>query len=191
MKETIIYGGAFYPPTRAHQAILQSCVDYADVHDADVWLLPSASRTGKYIHGSHEYRIQLCEALCCDVMQRTVRVSLCLSELQRTVPTETYDTVQEFAINYPDRTFTWVFGSDAIANMQSWNHGEWLYDNLPMLVVSRPDVPTVSLGVRAVWLKVETGDVSSTEVRRRLAAGEDYTSMVSENVAALLESAMV
>lgn len=191
MKETIIYGGAFYPPTRAHQAILQACVDYARSRDADVWLLPSASRTDKDIRGSNEYRIELCNALCHDVLQRTVRVNLCLSELERTVPTETFDTVQEFLANCPDRAFTWVFGSDAVASMQSWNHGEWLYDNLPMLVVSRPDVPPVSLGARALWLKVETGDISSTEVRRRIAAGEDYSSMVSENVAALLESAMV
>jgi|GEM_PF-3241881 len=40
-KNTIIYGGAFNPPTRAHQAILQACIDYAEQLsvDAEVWLM--------------------------------------------------------------------------------------------------------------------------------------------------------
>lgn len=192
MKETIIYGGAFYPPTRAHQAILQACVDCADQQrDADVWLLPSASRADKDITASIERRIELCDALRRDVMSRTVTIEICRQELDRHAPTETYDTVQELATDYPDRSFTWVFGSDAVATMRSWNQGQWLYDSLSMLVVSRPDAPPVALGARALWLQVETGDVSSTEVRRRMSAGEDYSMLVSGRVAALLDGAMV
>lgn len=191
MKETIIYGGAFYPPTRAHQAILQACVDYADTRDADIWLLPSASRIDKDIQASVERRLELCDALRRDVMNRTVHVDICRTELDRSLPTETFDTVREFTDQYPERSFTWVFGSDAVATMLSWNHGEWLYDHLPMLVVSRPDVPPVILGKKAVWLRVETGDVSSTEVRRRITAGEDYSELVSGRVAALLSGTMV
>lgn len=191
MKETLIYGGAFYPPTRAHQAILQGCIDYAEPRSADVWLLPSASRIDKRIPETVENRIALCEALRRDVIQRTVTVEICRIELQRDIPTETYDTVQEFIARYPDRSFTWVFGADAVANMRLWGHGDWLYENLSMLVVSRPDTPPLSLGLRAMWLQVETGDVSSTEVRRRIAAGEDYSPLVGRHVGALLQAAMV
>lgn len=191
MKETIIYGGAFYPPTRAHQAILQACVEHAGQRNADVWLLPSASRVDKDIAASIERRIELCDALRRDVMSRTVTIEICCQELDRHAPTETYDTTQELAADYPERSFTWVFGSDAVATMRSWNRGQWLYDNLSMLVVSRADAPPVALGARALWLQVETGDVSSTEVRRRMSAGEDYSMLVSGRVAALLGGAVV
>lgn len=191
MKETIIYGGAFYPPTRAHQAVLQACVEYADQRNADVWLLPSASRVDKNIDASIERRLELCDALRRDIVSRTVRVEICRQELDRHAPMETYDTVQELATDYPDRSFIWVFGSDAVVTMRSWNQGQWLYDNLSMLVVSRPDTPPVALGARALWLQVETGNVSSTEVRRRMSAGEDYSTLVSSRVAALLDGAMV
>lgn len=186
MKETIIYGGAFNPPTRAHEAILQACVDYAEPRDADVWLLPSANRQDKTIDTTRERRLELCEALCRDVVRRTVDLGVNTMELDRGRQTETYDTVRELADTHTDRQFTWVFGSDSVATMRSWDNGDWLADNLSMLVVERPGVPRVELGARAVRLQVATSEMSSTELRRRIAAGENYTPLVGTHVAALL-----
>lgn len=186
MKETIIYGGAFYPPTRAHQAILQACIDYAEPRRADVWLLPSANREDKSIAASRERRLHLCDALCQDVVRRTVNLAVSTLELDRNKPTETYDTVCELATGNPDREFTWVFGSDSVETMKTWGHGEELYNDLSMLVVRRPGVSPVRLGARAVWLPVETDEMSSTELRRRIAAGEDYAPLVGAHVEAVL-----
>ena len=94
MQETIIYGGAFNRPTLAHQAILQACVDYAEPRNAEIWLLPSASRVDKTIEVGRSERIEFCEALLRDVMSRTVRLGIETTELDRTQLTETYDTVQ-------------------------------------------------------------------------------------------------
>ena len=185
-RETIIYGGAFNPPTRAHQAILQGCIDYAEPRHADVWLLPSASRRDKSIDVSRERRIELCAALVQDCLRRTVMVGVNPLELDRDVPTETYDTVRELENRYPERTFTWVFGADSVATMREWNHGEWLRENLDMLVIDRPGYETVELGARATRLCVQTSELSSTELRRRIDTGEDYDELVGPAVGALL-----
>ena len=190
-KETIVYGGAFNPPTRAHQAILQACVDYAEPRLADVWLLPSANRHDKTIDTSYERRLELCHALVHDVMGRTVRLAVNTMELNRLTMTETYDTVQELDARYPDRRFTWVFGADSVASMPSWDYGEWLQRNLSMLVIERPGAPQVKLGTNAVRLAVQTGEVSSTEVRRRMRIGEAYDELVGANVSALLARTVV
>jgi nicotinate-nucleotide adenylyltransferase len=191
MKETIIYGGAFCPPTKAHQAILQACIDYAEPRNADVWLLPSANREDKMMSMDSERRIELCEALCRDVMKRTVNLSISTMELDRQQLTETYDTVRELDATHPDRAFIWVFGADSVATMPTWDHGDELFNNLPMLVVGRSGTRLKKIGNKAIWLPVETGDESSTEVRRRMQAGEDYDDMVSEQVRALLVAPMV
>lgn len=191
MKETIIYGGAFCPPTKAHQAILQACIDYAEPRNADVWLLPSANREDKMMSMDSERRIELCEALCRDVMKRTVSLSISTMELDRQQLTETYDTVRELDATHPDRRFIWVFGADSVATMPTWDHGDELFDNLSMLVVGRPGTQLKKIGNKAIWLPVETGDESSTEVRRRMQAGEDYDDMVSEQVRTLLATPMV
>lgn len=185
--ETIIYGGAFNPPTRAHEAIVQASIDYAEPRGADVWLLPSASRRDKTIDVDRERRLLLCNALLDDVMSRTVRIAVSTLELDRDTQTETYDTVQELNRAYPDRSFTWVFGADSVVSMPSWDHGEWLYDNLSMLIVERGGSEVIALGKNATRLTVRSLDnVSSTEVRRRLERGECYDELVGPKVASAL-----
>ncbi len=185
-QETVIYGGAFNPPTRAHQAIVQACVEYAEPRNAEVWLLPSASRTDKQIEVPNERRLELCQALLADVMTRTVAVNVEPMELERGVQTETYDTVRELALLYPERAFTWVFGADSVATMRSWDHGAWLQENLSMLVINRPGVALQELGRHATHLSVDAGGFSSTALRQRINDGDSFDDLVGDNVYRLL-----
>lgn len=184
--ETIIYGGAFNPPTLAHQAILQACVDYAEPRGSDVWVLPSASRTDKLITVERDRRLAFCEALMCDVMRRTVRLAVDTTELDSGFLTETFDTAQALKDRYPEREFRWVFGADSVATMREWKNGEWLEENLSMLLVNRPGAPLVPVGQRTDRLVVDAGWYSSTELRRRLAHNEPYDDMVGPQVGVLL-----
>lgn len=187
-KNTIIYGGAFNPPTRAHQAILQACVERAEILDADIWLLPSGNRTDKKIDTSRERRIQMVQALASDVLRRGVEIVIQETELDRTVQTETYDTVQAFNDAFPDRCFTWVFGSDSVATMPKWHGGEWMMSHLAMLVVNRPGSPINTLGQFATILPVETINTSSTEVRKRIADHLPIENLVSPSVLQCLDT---
>lgn len=184
--DTIIYGGAFNPPTKAHQAILQACVDRAEQTGADVWLLPSGNRTDKTIESTRENRLRMIDTLIGDVMARTVNIHVDTSELDQTQQTETYDTVMRLNLLHNDRRFIWVFGSDSIQTMPEWQHGQWLVDNLPMLIVERPGRPVQSLGRHASMLEVTTLEVSSTEVRNRLENNQPVDDLVSPAVKKLL-----
>ena len=188
-KNTIIYGGAFNPPTRAHQAILQACIDQAETIDADVWVLPSGERADKTIETPRERRIAMLNALSKDVIKRNVELHIDTSELDRVERTETYDTVREFDETHPDRRFIWVFGSDSVETMPIWHHGEWLMDNLPMLIVERPGTPIRQLGALATKLPVDTVKTSSTEVRDRLRHRLPVDHLVPPNVMAELAPA--
>lgn len=182
-RETIVYGGAFNPPTRAHQAILQACVDRAAHTGGDVWLLPSGERADKSIGVPIEHRLRMCRALAEDVVAETVSIRIQDRELRGVCQTETYDTVREFECEYPERSFRWVFGADSLASMKEWHGGEWMYENLDMLIVERRGNVTPRLGARAILLDVETSDVSSTLVRTILSQGGDVASLVGNNVA--------
>jgi nicotinate-nucleotide adenylyltransferase len=186
--ETIIYGGAFNPPTRAHQAILQACVNRAEQTGADVWLLPSGNRTDKTIEVSRDDRLRMLDALISDVLMRTVAVHVETSELDRIVPTETFDTVIEMNDKYPDRRFTWVFGSDSVETMPQWYMGEWMMNNLSMLVIERPGTPIQTLGRYTSRLPVATIDISSTQVRERLKSRKAIDDLVTPSVLAQLRA---
>jgi nicotinate-nucleotide adenylyltransferase len=187
LKNTIIYGGAFNPPTRAHQMILQACINQAENMHADVWLLPSGDRSDKTIDVTREMRLRMLDALTQDVVARTVAVGIDTTELDRDEPTETYDTVVDFKTRYPDRRIYWVYGSDSVATMSSWKNGEQIKDE-PMLVIERPGYPVKNLGRQAVILAVDAIEISSTQVRERLELHESIDDLVTPSVLAQLQA---
>lgn len=182
IKDTIIYGGAFNPPTVAHQEILQACVDHAAEIDADVWLLPSGERTDKSIGLAPEQRVAMLRALASDVVARTVRIAINTSELETDGTVETYDTVHRFNEEYPDRNFIWVYGSDSYETMPDWHGGQWLRDNTQMIIVERAGHELYDLPENVTPISITDCGASSTEVRQRLANHLPIDALVTPSV---------
>ena len=186
-KETIIYGGAFNPPTLAHLAILNSCIEYAQINEADVWVLPSGDRTDKTIATPRETRMAYVEAMIEDADVSAFETQVVSTELDREVLIETYDTVKELQREHPDRNFTFVFGADSTETMASWKGGEELLETLSMLLVSRPGSVINPMARHAVRMNVHTPDTSSTQVRALIAEGATVDHLVGRSVAQLLQ----
>lgn len=184
--ETVIYGGAFNPPTLAHQAILQAAVDYARPQQAEVWVMPSGNRLDKVIPTSREQRLAYVAGMITDTDTTGVPTSIYTAELDRSVAVETYDTVVELEETYPDREFRWVFGADSTETMGEWQHGDLLLRNLAMLVVERAGSTINPLAERALVLTIPHLDLSSTELRRRMERGEPFDDMVGRTVFSIL-----
>ena len=182
MKKVIIYGGAFNPPTRAHQAILQAVVEKAASIDADVWLMLSGQRNDKTISSSREVRIKYAEALLSDIDSMGVNIIINTVEIDNDKPTETHQTVIDIDNKYPGRKQIWVFGSDSISTMTNWRGGEWLLNNLDMLIIQRAGYEIKNLPVNAEQLPVRPLVVSSTEVRYRLENALSVEELVSPAV---------
>jgi len=117
-------------------------------------------------------------------------------ELKRPAPSYTLDTVRQFKRDYgADVSIHWLLGADAIGDLVHWHKIRELIDECKLTTMRRagyepPDfdrfVPTWG-PERVARLKrniVETPliDVSSTEVRRRLLAGEDVSGMLHPDV---------
>jgi len=185
-QKTIIFGGAFNPPTIAHEDILKECVDYAKQLDADVWVMPSSSRTDKQITVSSKRRIKYINAMIQDIDNTSVKIEISEHELQKQGLIKTIDTVMEFERMYPDRDFEWVFGLDSTQTMGDWEGGEWLLENLKTLIVMRPgsDINPQLRYVREIY--VQERDISSTELRRRIECGEMFDDLVGEAVGRVL-----
>ncbi len=186
-KETIVYGGAFNPPTLAHKAILEACMEYATCQNADVWVVPSGDRADKTIVTPRNVRVAYVEAMIDSAENDTLKPEIITTELDRTTLIETYDTVKELEAQYPQRRFTFVFGADSTQTMATWKNGETLLEELSMLVIEREGSEINTLAKHAVRLQVKTPNVSSTEVRQRLANGEPVDDLVSSSVARVLQ----
>ena len=187
MKKTIIYGGAFNPPTIAHEVILQACVDYAKKIDADLWIMPSGNRLDKQIIARRDMRVRYVNAMINDARKKDKVIEIITLELDRLRAVKTCDTVKELVGTYPNRSFIWVFGADSVETMPSWKNGQWLLNNLDMIVIERKGSKIVKPAKNIKILDVEVPNISSTELRRRLGTGEPIDNLVGKSVKRLLK----
>lgn len=187
-KRTVVYGGAFNPPTIAHQIIFQATVDYARSNGADVWLLPSGDRTDKTIPTSRSRRIDYIEAMVEDIESDDVPITILTTELDRKISVESYDTYIELCDANPDRDFIWVFGADSTETMLAWKNGDWILENVAMLLIERPGSIINPLVKTYDSLHIPSLDVSSTELRRRIEMKLPFDDITSPAVHALLKT---
>lgn len=187
-QKTIIFGGAFNPPTVAHEDILIECANYAKLVDADIWIMPSNSRTDKQILVSFSRRIKYINAMIKDINEKSININICRHELEKNGLIKTIDTVKDLELLHPDREFEWVFGSDSTQTMGDWEDGKWLLGNLKMLVIARPGSEINPLAKYVKEIYVQKRDVSSTEVRRRIMAGEMFDDLVGQAVGHILNN---
>lgn len=178
-KKVIIYGGAFNPPTIAHQAILRAAIRYAGTLSGEVWLLPSGENNKKKTGIDRQTRLDYLHALIDSVHCGNVPVRIELLELNANYKTDKIETVQNLEKLYPGLEFIWLYGSDSIETMDLWG-GDWLRENTDMLIVARSqEFDANVLPSRAKVLEVETiGLPSSTVVRQYISANKDYRDLV-------------
>lgn len=185
-RQTILYGGAFNPPTVAHAAIVKELAAIARIEDADLWLMPSGERRDKTILAERAIRTAYVQALLDSGETDGVGTRIETYELERTLTTETFMTNRYLEERHPDRRFTWVFGSDSVNTMRQWRRGAWLLDHMDMIVVERPGYILTETPARHRVLQLGEMAVSSSEVRRLIDEGGEIDSLVPEAVIGVL-----
>jgi len=103
-------------------------------------------------------------------------------EIDRAGPTFTADTLR--ALVAPNRELFLVLGADAAAGLDSWERPESVRTSATLAVVAREGGPPPPAG--AVVVDMPRLDVSSTDLRRRIAAGEPVDFLVPEGARAIL-----
>lgn len=109
------------------------------------------------------------------------------AELDREGPSYTVDTLRAWRALRPADELVLVVGSDAFLEMGSWREAETLFALCTVAVVARagevlPPGPGPAVPVTGPGLPV-----SSTEIRRRVAAGQSVRYLVPEAVAEFIE----
>jgi nicotinate-nucleotide adenylyltransferase len=120
-------------------------------------------------------------------------------ELKKSRPSYTIETVRHFKDVFGEAQLHWLVGSDAVDELGHWYKIEELIDECTVSVMcrggfGRPDFERyVDAWGRQRVEKLERNvletpliEVSSTEIRRRVGAGEDISGMVCPEVEAYL-----
>ncbi len=118
-------------------------------------------------------------------------------EIARRGTTYTVDTLSALSVERPDVQWTYIIGADTLNTLDSWREFPRVARLCDFAVINRPgcDVELAKLrasaieacyGTRVALLPVSGPALSSTKIRRRVAAGEDISGEVPAPVAAYI-----
>jgi nicotinate-nucleotide adenylyltransferase len=185
-QQILVFGGAFNPPTIAHEAVIAQCLLLPQFNE--VWLLPSGDREDKRMHVRDAHRLHMLQLMHAARFGNNPRLRIVDFELRLPRPNATYKTVPALRAAYPGTTFWWAFGADSYMSMQSWPHGEALQHDLDNLVLfDRGKSPQV-VGKQVIHLAIpgDFSSVSSTAVRRAVREHTPIARYVNPVVAAYI-----
>jgi len=101
-------------------------------------------------------------------------------ELERGGTSYSVDTLEELHRQYPGASFDWIIGDDNLADLDRWKDTERLFKLARFVVLTRQQRTDNRQPATAnvVFAHNATVPISSTEIRRRVRAGESIDAFV-------------
>ena len=179
-----VFGGTFDPPHIGH---LVAAIDAQRELDLDVVLLVVANVPWQKVDSREispaDDRLALVRAAAADVPFLQVSDI----EILRGGPSYTADTLAELHREEPDAELFVILGNDAAAGFTTWERYEEVAQRATLVVVDRPGT-TKPVDRRFAWVRVDIPEleVSSTELRARVAAGRSIRYLTPAGVASAI-----
>jgi nicotinate-nucleotide adenylyltransferase len=164
------FGGSFNPPHVAHQLVSLYVLETALVDE--LWLVPCWKHPFDKALAPYAQRLRMCELAA---MALGPRVHASDIEGRLGGESRTLLTIKALRKEHPDCEFHLVVGADIEPELPLWYGAEELLRTVPHIVVGR--------GGFAGGADVAMPALSSTEVRRRLAAGQSADGLLPHAVA--------
>jgi nicotinate-nucleotide adenylyltransferase len=179
-----IFPGSFHPPTRAHVALAKAALDLTD---EVVWVLPRRFPHKEYEGATLEQRAQMLQA----VTSAEPRFSAAITEGGLFI-----EIARECREAYGEDAELWFLcGRDAAERIVNWDYGQAgafaaQLREFGLLVAERSGgyspPPSLAHRIRTLPMRADYSDVSASEVRRRIGAGEPWEDLVPPEVASIL-----
>lgn len=192
-----LFGGSFNPIHHGHLIIARAVAEELDV--SRLIFVPSANPPHKMGHDLADAADRLGMVRLAVASEPLFEVSDI--EVRRHGPSYTILTIEEYRSRLaPGEDLYWIIGGDTISELHSWYRARELVDLCRIVTAARPGFETPDLSVlqptltpaqvdrlRRGILRTPRIDISATDVRRRIAAGQSISFLVPEPVREYIE----
>ena len=194
MRKVGIMGGTFNPIHNGHlmlakEALKQFLLD-------EVLFMPSGT---SYMKADQKVESGQTRAeMTALAIHDNPRFTLSTMEIERAGDTYTYQTLECLKKENPDTEYYFIVGADSLFHMAKWAVPECIFANCCILAAIRDDKSVEEMNeridlmsqqynARIYLMKTMRMDISSTDIRRKLAAGESIEGDVPEAVRIYIE----
>lgn len=192
-----IFGGSFDPIHFGHLILAERCREHAALDE--VRFVPCAMSPDKRdgAHASDRQRKEMTEL----AIAGNEHFRLSTIEMDRGGVSYTVDTLQAIRQEQPEAELFLLIGDDSLGRFASWRQPETICSLATPLIVNRPGSGSVDLSVLQPFfdesqlrnmeqLEVESPkiDISSSEIRQRLAASKTVRYLLPRSVEKYIET---
>ena len=174
-----ILGGTFDPVHNAHLALARLALEQLAL-DKILWMPTGAPAYRRPAVASGEDRVAMIRLALAGEMRGSPRHAIDERELQPGASGYTFDSVSALRHENPGASFVLLMGSDQYEKRATWHRWAELEKLCEIAVVARPG-SRIDAKVRT--LPMAPSPVSASEIRARVARGEDISAMVPRAVA--------
>lgn len=182
---TAIYGGTFDPFHKAHRRVIKAVLKTGIVDRLYVIPAGTPPHKGRREVSFSSYRYKMTELAMS--RERYAAVTVSDYEMRAEGPSYTIETVRHFKdhiLPYGEKLYL-VIGSDSLLELPTWHEYKTLMKEVTFLVARRPGSDedaellrakkefTKRYGARIRFFPMKPSDISSTAIRKKIAAGEE------------------
>lgn len=188
-----IFGGSFDPVHREHVKVAECAVEELQLDK--LFVMPAfvpPHKKGRVL-ASEQDRLAACRA----AFSHLDKVEVSGYEIHKRGTSYTFETCRYFKEKYDPCELYFLVGTDMLRDFPSWKNPEDILLTATLAVCARAEERGWEeeahaeflrrFGIDFVTVSYQGQDISSTQVRVLLAAGEDATDLVGETVAKLLK----
>lgn len=189
-----IFGGSFDPVHYGHLNNATSLKQALDL--SELYLMPCANPVHKDgLTFSNTERLKMLELAC-----EPLNLRIDTREMDRQGDSYTIDSLIDIAKDHPSETLCLIIGADSFLQLDTWKDYQAFHQYCHLVVIERPESPLThradfgfTLAESAEQLKQQpTGlvwfdqgemlDISSSEIRGKIARGEDLSDLLPASV---------
>lgn len=189
-----VYGGSFDPIHWGHLLLAEQCREQCELDE--VWFVPAGipphKESSEVTPG--KARVEMVEFAIAGCPEMSVSDL----ELKRSGKSYTVDTLEALHAEDPARELFFLIGADSLHDLPTWRTPERLCELATVVAVNRGDDPLPDLSALAGQLSPASAarirqvsmpgmDLSSSDIRRRVAQGRSIRFLVPRAVEAYIE----
>ncbi|MCM1134649.1 MAG: nicotinate-nucleotide adenylyltransferase [Clostridium sp.] len=188
-KKIGIMGGTFNPVHNGHLLLAESARELFSLDE--IIFMPSGNsymKDSRFV-ASAKHRIAMTEL----AISENPFFSLSKIETERKGPTYTFETLSELKSQNPANRYFFIMGADNLLILEKWKNADYILANCAIIAAARGDGTDAKIKERAAYLEKTYRadirilpqrriDISSSEIRRRLADGKTVRYMLPEKV---------
>ena len=190
MKKIGILGGTFNPIHNTHIEMAKTALKNYDL--SEVWMMPAKippNKIGRDItEGYHRYNMLKL------ALENEDNILPSDFELLRNDISYTSDTLTLLRKKYPDIDFYLIIGGDSVLYLEDWHEPQIIFNNAEILYISRVGDESEEcrlhienvlkkrfINIRMHELPFDISDISSTDIRKKIAEGEKDSTKLNIN----------